>query len=264
MAIMNRYKLDLFELSQAYAFFFDKLEKANYFLENILDTVEEPLDGRLLQTLLTSSFSDGGQWDMVANLVRKYGIVPQSIYPDSFNAKNSSALNRLIINKLREYALRLRAIANSSDASVRSSLQGAKDRMLQEVHLILTVMLGPPPSPSKEFTWEFYDRDKKFHSITMTPTVFAAQLSEPSTIRANSGSDVTKLFSLVNDPRHSYFSLLTVSRLGNVWSGRPVTYVNVDMTTMKSAAIAMLRRGLPVVSTSGSDVINVRRPESRV
>ena len=72
---MKKYNLKEFELSQAYLFFWDKLEKANYFLEQILDTVEEPLDGRLVQELLSSPVGDGGQWDMVANLVEKYGLV---------------------------------------------------------------------------------------------------------------------------------------------------------------------------------------------
>lgn len=72
---MKKYNLEKFELSQAYLFYWDKIEKANYFLENILQTVEEPLDGRMLQTLLASPVGDGGQWDMVANLVEKYGLV---------------------------------------------------------------------------------------------------------------------------------------------------------------------------------------------
>ena len=72
---MRRHNLKEFELSQAYLFFWDKLEKANYFLEQVLDTTEEELEGRLVQTLLSSPVGDGGQWDMVANLVEKYGLV---------------------------------------------------------------------------------------------------------------------------------------------------------------------------------------------
>ena len=62
---MKRYNLKDFELSQSYLFFWDKLEKANWFLEQILDTVNEPLDGRLVQELLGDPVGDGGQWDMV-------------------------------------------------------------------------------------------------------------------------------------------------------------------------------------------------------
>lgn len=104
---MKRHNLDKFELSQAYLFFHDKLEKANFFLEQICDTVDEDLDSRIVQTLLAQPVSDGGQWDMVYNLVNKYGLVPQVLYPDSFNAQSSSAINSLITTKLREDGLKL-------------------------------------------------------------------------------------------------------------------------------------------------------------
>lgn len=76
---MRKYNLDSFELSQAYLFFWDKLEKANYFLENIIDLADEDLDSRLVQRVLADPVSDGGQWDMVYNLVEKYGLVPQAL-----------------------------------------------------------------------------------------------------------------------------------------------------------------------------------------
>lgn len=139
---MQKYNLKAFELSQSYLFFWDKLEKANYFLENIIDTLDEPLDGRLLQSLLSDPVGDGGQWDMVANVVEKYGLVPQALYPDSFNAMNSSAMDRLITSKLREDSLRLRSLAKSASAT-SSDLSLAKQKMLKEIHLILTLMLGP-------------------------------------------------------------------------------------------------------------------------
>ena len=75
VAIMRKHHLKEFELSQAYLFFWDKLEKANYFLEQIIDTATEELDSRLIQELLKAPVNDGGQWDMVANLVSKYGLV---------------------------------------------------------------------------------------------------------------------------------------------------------------------------------------------
>lgn len=246
---MKKYKLDSLELSQAYLFYWDKIEKANYFLENILDTLDEPLDGRLVQQLLQSPVGDGGQWDMVANLVTKHGLVPQVLYPDNFSAMSSSLMDRLLTTKLREDALRLRSAASKASPQTISSL---KDKMLREIHLILTLMLGPPPNPSKEFTWEFVDASGAFRSVKATPVHFARELSDSKTIRACSGTDVNRLFSLVNDPRNPYVSLLSVKRLGNVVEGRPVTYVNVDMTTMKRACIAMIKKGFPVFF--GSDV----------
>lgn len=254
VAIMKKYKLSEFQLSQSYLFYWDKIEKANYFLENILDTASEPIDGRLIQELMASPVGDGGQWDMVANLVNKYGLVPHSLYPDSFNATSSSIMDRLITTKLREDAVRLRAIvtSNASLEAKKATIASQKETMLKEIHLILTLMLGPPPSPHAAFTWEYYDKEGKLCTLKTRPTAFAKELSDSRTVRALAGTDIHQLFSLVNDPRNPYSRLLSVKRLGNVWDGRPVTYVNVDMDTIKGACIAMLKRGIPVFF--GSDV----------
>lgn len=247
---MKKHNLKEFQLSQAYLFFWDKLEKSNYFLEAIIDTADHDLDSRLVQTLLSLPVSDGGQWAMVTNLVEKYGLVPQSLYPDSYNAMNSAAMGRVINTKLRENALILRSMKLSAHSS-KSSILAAKDKMLQEIHLILTLMLGPPPNPKKSFKWEYHDASGKYRSVSKTPLQLASELSEPSAM-AIVRSDVNSLFSLVHDPRNDYNTLLSVSHLGNVVGGIPVRFVNVQMSVMKAAAIAMLKAGIPVFF--GSDV----------
>lgn len=254
VAIMKKYKLSEFQLSQSYLFYWDKIEKANYFLESILETASEQIDGRLVQELLSSPVGDGGQWDMVANLVEKYGLVPHSLYPDSYNATSSATMDRLITTKLREDAVRLRAIVSSSASldAKKATIASEKEKMLKEIHLILTLMLGPPPSANSAFTWEYYDKDGNFCTVKTSPTAFAKELSDSKTVRTLGGTDIHQLFSLVNDPRNPYNRLLSVKHLGNVYGGRPVTYVNVDMKTIKEACIAMLKRGIPVFF--GSDV----------
>ncbi|KAL8942935.1 MAG: hypothetical protein Q9211_001185 [Gyalolechia sp. 1 TL-2023] len=261
VAVMKRYNLKEFELSQAYLFYWDKLEKANYFLEQILDTAEEDLEGRLMQTLLASPVGDGGQWDMVANLVEKYGLVPHSLYPDAFNAQNSRTMVSLITTKVREDALELRRLASRSP-DAKQSLGAVKEKMMREIHLILTLMLGRPPNPDKEMTWEYQDKDDKFQSLVTTPLKFAGELSSQESVKANSGTNIHELFSLVNDPRNPYGKLLSVSRLGNVVGMRPVRYVNVDMMTMKKACISMLRADIPIFF--GCDVGKFSDPQSGI
>jgi bleomycin hydrolase len=247
---MKHHGLDKFELSQAYLFFYDKLEKANFFLEQILDTVNEPLDTRLVRTLLGQPVSDGGQWDMVYNLVNKYGLVPQVLYPDSFNAQNSGAINSIITTKLREDALQLRAMATSGTKPGKE-IAAMKEKMMREIHLILTLTLGPPPAPSTEFTWNYIDKNGATQTLKTTPLGFAKELETPKSIRITN-STVHDMFSLVNDPRNEYNTLLTVDRLGNIVGGRGITYVNVTMDVIKDACIKMLKEGLPIFF--GSDV----------
>jgi bleomycin hydrolase len=251
VALMKRHNLDQFELSQAYLFFWDKLEKANYFLEQILDTVDEDLDSRLIQTLLASPVSDGGQFDMVFNLVTKYGLCPQVLYPDSFNAKSSGVINTLITTKLKEDALILRAMASKGVSA--TSIAEIKEKMMREIHLILVLTLGPPPSATEKFTWNYLDKNGKACMINTTPLEFANELNTTYSRRITS-TNVSSLFSLVNDPRNEYMKHLTVSRLNNIWGdgARPITYVNVSMDVMKAACIAMLKANQPIFF--GSDV----------
>ena len=47
------------ELSPSYVYFYDKLEKGNYFYQNIINTADRPLSDRLVNWLLTTPQQDG-------------------------------------------------------------------------------------------------------------------------------------------------------------------------------------------------------------
>ncbi|KAL4933257.1 C1 family peptidase [Aspergillus undulatus] len=239
--IMKLYGLKEFELSQAYLFYWDKIEKANYFFEAIVQTADEDVTGRLVQKLLEDPVTDGGQWDMVVNLVKKYGLVPHDVYPDNFNAQNSGKMNWLLTAKLREQALTLRKIARSAHNKERVHLAAAKDNFLKEIHSLVTLLLGPPPNPNKPFVWQYKDTEGKPREIQQTPLEFGRQGFSP-----RSKVSPSRLFSLVNDPRNEYNRLMTVDKLGNVVEGSPLSYVNVEMNTLKNAVVAMLKAGHPV------------------
>lgn len=252
VAIMKKYGLEKFELSQSYLFFWDKVEKANFFLESILETSDEAVDSRLVNQLMRDPVGDGGQWDMISNLVAKYGLVPQNLFPDSWNAQNSRTMDALLTTKLREDAICLRKLKASNSPTAATTIAATKEHMMQEIIRILTITLGPPPSANDRFSWDFYDKNKKLQTLNMSPLEFANGLNDTHGLRACGGTDVHNLFSLVNDPRNEYNRHLTVDHLGNVWGGRPVTYVNVDKDTLKSACIGMLKKGFPIFF--GSDV----------
>jgi bleomycin hydrolase len=186
---------------------------------------------------------------MVYNLVEKYGLVPQVLYPDSFNAKSSGIINSIIFTKLREGALKLRAMRERADVTAQT-LSNIKARMVKEIFTILTLTLGPPPSVDAEFTWSFVDKTGKAREVRTTPKAFAADIYS-SDFRVTS-STIASMVSLVHDPRNAPLSLMTVDRLGNIVGGRGITYINVDMATLKAACVASLRAGFPVFF--GSDV----------
>lgn len=146
IAFTQKYGLESFELSQSYLFFWDKFEKTNWFLEQIIATSQENIGSRLVQQLLTDLIGDGGQMSMVQGLVAKYGLVPKAIYPDNWNAMNSAVLNSILKTKLRQNALALRGLLRGELAAdaVPAVIEGFKAAMLQEALTIITLLLGPP------------------------------------------------------------------------------------------------------------------------
>ncbi|KAI0046257.1 peptidase C1B bleomycin hydrolase [Auriscalpium vulgare] len=245
--VMKKFNLKEFELSQNYLFFWDKLNKSNYFLELAIQEVERPLDDRLLMHLSGDLISDGGQWDMVVNLIETYGVVPQPIYPESTHSSLSGPLNKLLKLKLREHELVLRRLHSSlraaspalADAEVVATLRAKKEELLSEVYTIMSATLGVPPRPNDAFVWEYYDKDGKAGRWEGTPKEFLKAFE-------NKTHKVSDSFSLINDPRNEYSKLYTVDKLGNVWGGRPVLYVNTEIVNLKNAVIKSLKAGLPV------------------
>lgn len=57
LPFMKHLNIEDFEFSQGYLFFWDKIERCNYFLNNIVETARrnEPVEGRLVSFLLLVS-----------------------------------------------------------------------------------------------------------------------------------------------------------------------------------------------------------------
>jgi bleomycin hydrolase len=228
--VMKNLNLENMELSQTYPFFFDKLEKSNYFLESILKTLDEPLSGRLVAFLLTDPLGDGGQWDMFVNLVNKYGVCPKSAMPETFSSTKSLDMDKALTKKLREFASVLRTLHEKGmDAAY---LRGKKDEMLAVIYRMLVISLGKPP---KTFTFEARDKEKKFVRISnITPKEFYQKY-----VKLNLADYV----SVINAPTGDkpYLKSFTVKFLGNVVGGNVVRYLNLPVKELKRLAIAQLK-----------------------
>ncbi|KAF9105360.1 hypothetical protein BGX29_000133 [Mortierella sp. GBA35] len=211
--VMKKYNLEEFELSQGYLFFWDKFEKSNWFLECMIDLRDKDVNDRVVQHLLKEPVNDGGQWDMLVNLVERYGVVPKALYPESFSSSSSGKLNGLVISKLRDHAVVLRRLA-AMGRSV-DELRAEKEKCLKEIYNILAITLGEPPK--KPFTWAFRNKDKKYYEFqNVTPQSY---------FRDHVGYPVTDTISIVNDPRNKAMALYTVQYLGNISGGHPIRYV---------------------------------------
>lgn len=217
-------KLDIkeFELSQSYLMFYDKLEKANYFLESILDTLDLETSSRTINHLLTHIVEDGGQWDMFSNLVKKYGVIPKDVMPESFHSSNSRMMNKLLIVKLREFACTLRE-KHLSNVSIEE-LRNLKIEMVQTIYDMLCKFLS---KPIDTFDFEYTDKDGKYH---LTENMNSLQfLNEVVAL------NLDDYVSIINAPTvdKPFNRVYTVKYLGNVFEGEKIKYLNVNIDTMK-------------------------------
>jgi len=225
---MKKLNLKTFELSEIYQMFWDKLEKANYFLETIIETKKEPLDGRLVSSLLSDPMSDGGEWNMFVNLIKKYGVIPKTFMPETANSNDSDPMNALLASKLREYGKALRDM-NENEVS-ESEIREKKSEFMEEFYKMLCINLGVPP---ETFEWEWRDKDDLFHRRgNITPIQFYNEYV---------GVALDDFVTMINAPNKSFNKIYTVQYLGNVVGGQDTRYLNVNLETMKKATIEMIK-----------------------
>tara|TARA_B100002052_G_C15885197_1_gene601205 strand:+ start:73 stop:1413 length:1341 start_codon:yes stop_codon:yes gene_type:complete len=230
ISLAEKYNLGDFEFSQNYFMFFDKLEKSNYFLENILLTLDEAYDSRLMMHLLNSPVQDGGQWDMFVNLIEKYGVVPQTVMAESFQSSQSRMMNQFLTRKLRGFASQLRQL-NSNGAKLKE-LRKEKEKMMSTIYSMLCICLGNPP---KKFDWQIRDKKNKFiRLIDVSPLDF---------YKKHSNINLKDKVCLIHAPMSNkkMNELYTVSFLGNVVEGQIIKYANVDIDIIKQAAIKSIK-----------------------
>ncbi len=232
--MMQQFNLKTFELSQSYQMFFDKFEKANFFLESILETLDEATDSRLIAHLLKSPVQDGGQWDMFYNIVEKYGVVPKAMMPESFESSNTRRMNWLLTLRLRKDACILREAHAAGTAM--EALVAMKADMLKEIYFILCKSIGKPPV---KFDFEYRNKDNEFFRD--------CDLSPLSFYQKYVGNYLSDYVSLISAPTQDkpFMKSYTVSYLGNVLD-RPVKYLNVEVAALKQVAIAQLQDNEPV------------------
>ncbi|KAG5900093.1 hypothetical protein JTB14_016062 [Gonioctena quinquepunctata] len=219
LPFIKQLNLEDFEFSQGHLFFWDKIERCNFFLNTIVETARrnEAVDGRLVSFLLNDPTTDGGQWDMVVNLINKHGLMPKKNFPESFSCESSLKLNALLKSKLREYAKAIRdlVLKGASDGDINSLIQ---DQM-SNIYRVVGICLG---IPNDTFTWTYYDKNKAFHSIgPITAKEFYEQ-------HVKLVFNIDDKVCLVTDPRptNDYSKVYTVDCLGNMIGGRRCIYNN--------------------------------------
>ncbi len=245
---IEKYDLGDFQFSQNYLFFYDQLEKANLFMQGIIDTRDLPLADRKVDWLFANPIGDGGQFTGVANLVTKYGLVPSEVMPESFCSENTSTMSAQIRTKLREDGLRLRQAyeeglmenarlkgrkAEAAALALVQKLETIKVSMLKEIYRVLCLCLGTPP---EEFTWTHRNsKDEVVDTKTYTPLSFYREFVSADL----EGGYVM----LMNDPSRPYYKVYEIDYDRHVYDGDNWLYVNLPVERIKEMAIASIKDG---------------------
>ena len=224
-----------FELSQSFTSFYDHVEKANYFLENIIETADKPLTDRYVSSFLYYPVSDGGWWEMFTGLCKKYGVVPKEAMPETYQSEHTSSMNSVINSQLRKDAIILRKmVAEKKDIA---EIRKVKDDMLKDVYNIVAVCFGNPP---ETFDFEYVDKDGNYHADrNLTPHSFYDKYI---------GANLDNIVSLINAPMEDkpYNKTYSIAYTGSVIEGRPMKFLNLTIEELKQAAIKQLKDGQPI------------------
>lgn len=234
----KKLNVEYFEFSQSYAAFWDKFERCNFFLGEIIDTADRPTDDREAAYILTTGVQDGGQWDMFVNIVEKYGVVPKCAMPETAQTSATGALNSLLNASLKHDAVLLRDMVKRGCAA--AEIEAAKTEMLSDIYGFLCACYGEPP---KEFCFEYKTKDdgedkpgQYFIEKGCTPLSFKEEYI---------GNMLDDYVSIINSPTSDkpYDKLYTIRRLGNVAEAKPVKYLNLCAEEFKALVLAQLKDG---------------------
>ncbi len=225
LQVVDSLELNTFEFSQNYFMFWDKLEKANYFLENIIKSRDEAFESRLITHILKAPVQDGGQWDMFVNLINKYGAVPKDVMPETNHSSKSGSMNYILTHKLREFAsiLRKKPAKNSS---------ALKKDMMETIYNLLAMFLGQPPDV---INWSARNKDNRHIVISdMTPIDFCKKYAD---------INIKDKVCLIHAPMSNkkFNTMYTVEYLGNVIEGQIIKYLNVDIKELKKSAMDSIK-----------------------
>ena len=222
--VIEKQNLKEFYFSQDFSFFWDQLEKANLFLEGVIQTKERGMDDKLVEWLFKHPIADGGVWSGFVGVVKKYGAIPYDVMPDTYSGANTRIMSRFIRRKLKEDGLKLREMYSNGHTDIE--LRNIKTKMLGEVYRMLAISLGEPP---EEFTWRFEDRDGKVtEPRTYTPVEFYNEVV---------GIDLDDYILFMDDPTKEYGKLYEIEFDRNVFESMNWQFINLQADDFKPFAV---------------------------
>lgn len=230
--VIKKYNLSSFEFSQNYLFFWDKLEKANFFLKTMIENADKDLDDREMQILLKSPVADGGWWNYFTALIDKYGAVPKGVMVETVSSEKSRNLNYILNNLMRANTLELRQMAQNSPK--KNVLKKRKEEMLSDVYRLLVYHLGLPP---QKFTWKYADKDNNISEKKYSPRKFYKEVV---------GFDLREYVTIMDHAMHPYNTHYEIKYCRNIIDKSNMDFINLDISKLKEFTLASVLDSVPV------------------
>jgi len=234
-AMIKNYNLKDFEFSENYLLFWDKLEKSNFFLQEMIDMADRPREDRELEVLLDITLGDGGWWTYFADLVDKYGLVPKEIMPETYNSSSTGMMNKMLGLKLKQMGLELRTMGRNHTG--KKMLESRKEEMLTELFRLLVYHLGTPPT---EFTWRYETNDSG------RIAVYPEKLTPQTFFRKVVNQDLHDYIALFNYPGKDYYCNYSLKFSRNMYDRHDLTIVNLPVDSLKVYALKSVLDSTPV------------------
>ena len=245
--VMKKYNIKSFDFSHNYSYFWDILEKANLFLENVIATSDKPFGDRAVDNLFQSPVGDGGVWNLFFNIGEKYGVVPADIMPETEQSNSTGQFLGIVNERLRKGGYDIRQVYEKAKTTMMSGLAGdphtnaekVKMETLKDVYRVLAICLGEPPT---EFTWKFRDNSGKIQTVKTTPQEFYKSI-------VPADYNEKDYVMIMNDPTREYYKIYEIDNYRNTIEGINWTYLNLPNEDIKKAAVASIKAGEPMYAS---------------
>ena len=243
---MEKYNVGRFDFSHNYSFFWDMLEKANLYLENIIRTADKDINDQEVVWYLSSPVGDGGVWNLFYNIGEKYGVVPKEVMPETEHSNNTSQMRGVINRRLKKAGWDLRQLYADKTASVKkatkksqeelaAAMKEAKMEVLEDVYRVLALCLGEPPV---EFTWKYKNTKGEVVEVKTTPKEFYKSLVPDD-------YNPQTYIMIMNDPTREYYKVYDIQNYRNTIEGVNWVYLNLPNEDIKEAALKSIKANEP-------------------
>lgn len=236
-SVMKQFNMKEFDFSHNYNYFWDMFEKSNLFLENAIATASHDVLDHDVEFFFRSPVGDGGVWNLFYNIAEKYGVVPQSVMPETAHSNNTGQLNSVLNEVLRTGGYKLRNM--TIEKKSKKEIEETKMFIMKDVYRILSLCLGNPPS---EFEWRYETTNGEIKTLKTTPKEFY------NMIKPQNYTPDTYIM-IMNDPTREYYKVYDIANYRNTYEGVNWVYLNLPNEDIKKAAIASIKANEPMYAS---------------